>query len=164
MMNDTQPTASTTGSDRVPMHELQPDELVSGFNRSPIILYGVLALVFHLVIIGALSVPTLMAWAGVGDEPETQLTEDAGTKTDETGKEQPEKKPDGATAEQPKTDERTASNALPSSDGQKKPDPDSIEARKNTDVYKDATEATATPPKNPDETIDDDLFRTDNDL
>ncbi len=164
-MNDTQPTASTSETDRVSMHELQPDELVSGFNRSPIVLYGVLALVFHLVIIGALSVPTLMAWAGVGDKPETQLADDAdGAKADEAGKGQPEKNPNGAAAQEPKAGDETASNTQGQSNENKESDPNSIEARKNTDVYKEATEATAKPPKNPDEGIDDELFRTDNDL
>ncbi len=150
-----QPPERPEAEARPSIHQLQPDELVSGFNKSPIILYGTLALVFHVVLIGALSIPTLMAWAGVGEQTAQQSAEpdttpqppapdagkpgrDAGAKTDE--------KPDA-----------------PAGNDQAASDPDSIEARKNTKVYKDATTATEEAPENPDE-IDPELFQTRGDM
>lgn len=44
---------------------VSPDQLVRGFNKSPILKCIVFALVFHVVLIGATSVATVLEWTGV---------------------------------------------------------------------------------------------------
>jgi hypothetical protein len=149
-----QPPQQPQAQTRPEIHQLQPDQLVASFSNSPIVLYGTLALVFHVVLIGALSIPTLMDWAGAGQQTAQQPDEaDPALQAPAPDAGQLGEEPDAGSGEKPDS---------PAEDDQAA-DPDSIEARKNTKVYKDATTATEQAPENPDE-IDPELFQTRGDM
>jgi len=107
---------------------LSPDELVAGYSRSPIAKCVLFAIAFHVVVIGATSVGTILRWAGLSGPGAAKPSALAGVENTPA----PTTQPAGPTT-------RPAAGAAAPRDW-----------RKDTKVYKDITE-TRPAPKDPDD-------------